>query len=318
MVLGAITGYFNAAVGLLYVIAGTVGVMAASSGKRRVLSLVVCDLDFLCTDEDDIICETQQFFLLMVLTSVVGLVVNLVGLMEPTLITDTEERDFGFATIAPSMLWFIVALLFLAIFCIPCVTIASVNVCTRCIREGKKKESRKAGTKGKSFDKQPDYAEPQKPTNTKGTVSRRRAHTDKKQKQDDLGLDEYELSVLREFTEEAQQQTKKSNEEKPSPSQEQKQSQQQQQQGQTGKSQASASDAAAAAAAAEPDGVVIVEMNSATNTPAATRPKPLPVPPAAAPPPKPTTPSPSNNNAAVASHSKPQQQQQEEAKPKNK
>lgn len=47
VVLGAITGYFNAAVGLLYVISGTLGLIAASGCKRRAVSLLVCPEHFL-------------------------------------------------------------------------------------------------------------------------------------------------------------------------------------------------------------------------------------------------------------------------------
>ena len=198
VVLGAVTGYFNAAVGLLYVISGTLGLIAASGCKRRVVSLLVC-LYHSCFPRLSsivlhVLASSLQFFVLLVLTSIAGLGVNVVGLMQPTLVTNTDARDFGFAVVAPSVIWFIFALLFLAIFCIPCVTVASVNMCSCCSSSGNNKD------KPKKQMQQPTSSVRPRPASSKETTSRKRHHGG-----GEGGLDEEELSVLREAAAEAKE-----------------------------------------------------------------------------------------------------------------
>ena len=130
----------------------------------------------------------------MVLTSIAGLGVNVIGLMQPTLVTNTDARDFGFAVVAPSVIWFIFALLFLAIFCIPCVTVASVNVCSCCSSTGNHKD------KPKKQAQRPTSAIRPRPASSKESTSRKRHHGGQ-----EGGLDEEELSVLREAAAEAKE-----------------------------------------------------------------------------------------------------------------
>lgn len=130
----------------------------------------------------------------MVLTSIVGLGVNVVGLMQPTLVTNTDARDFGFAVVAPSVIWFIFALLFLAVFCIPCVTVASVNVCSCCSSTGNHKD------KPKKQVQQPTSSVRPRSASSKESTSRKRHHGAQESR-----LDEEELSVLREAAAEAKE-----------------------------------------------------------------------------------------------------------------
>ena len=138
----------------------------------------------------------------MVLTSIAGLGVNVVGLMQPTLITNTDARDFGFAVVAPSVIWFIFALLFLAIFCIPCVTVASVNVCSCCTSTGNRKGKTKKPVQSSGSSIRP------RPGSSKESTSRKRHHASQ-----EGGLDEEEMSVLREAAAEAKECEKKQKEE---------------------------------------------------------------------------------------------------------
>lgn len=90
----------------------------------------------------------------MVVVNVIALAVNLAGVADPNFLTTMEVRDLGFIKLAPSALWFLGALAFMAIFCvcvfgssslspwhctdnflpavaqIPCIAIAVANVCT--------------------------------------------------------------------------------------------------------------------------------------------------------------------------------------------
>lgn len=85
----------------------------------------------------------KQFFFLMILASVTGVLVNLVGLVHPEYISTVESKDFGFAVVNPSVAWFLCALLFLTVFCIPCLTVASANLCKCCWDSSGNKNKRK-------------------------------------------------------------------------------------------------------------------------------------------------------------------------------
>jgi hypothetical protein len=121
IVLGAITGYFSAAVGMLFVVAGIVGIVAAAFNRKAL----------------------AVFFLaVLVVVNVIALAVNVCGVVDPKFLTTMEARDLGFMTIKPSVLWFLGGLAFMAVFCIPCITIAVVNVCTFRARAPAEKASR--------------------------------------------------------------------------------------------------------------------------------------------------------------------------------
>ena len=136
VVLGAVTGYFNAAVGLLYVIAGTLGVLAGSGNRKTAVSFLVCIISSCTLFILQSVSKHEQFFLLMIVACICGLLVNLIGLLQPVLISGEQSRDFGFAIVTPSVVWFLGALLFLAVFCIPCMTVASANLCSCCWNSG--------------------------------------------------------------------------------------------------------------------------------------------------------------------------------------
>ena len=64
----------------------------------------------------------------LVAVNVIGLAVNLAGIVDPTFLTTLDARDLGFIVIKPSVLWFLAGILFQAIFCIPCIAVSVTNV----------------------------------------------------------------------------------------------------------------------------------------------------------------------------------------------
>ena len=85
----------------------------------------------------------NSFSFLMTFASFSGVLINLVGLLHPEYVTRMESRDFGFVAVNPSVVWFLGALLFLTIFCIPCLTVASANLCSCCWDSSKSKNRKK-------------------------------------------------------------------------------------------------------------------------------------------------------------------------------
>eukprot|EP00727_Mastigamoeba_balamuthi_P007041 m51a1_g2958 hypothetical protein (210) ;mRNA; f:661531-662317 len=108
LVMGAVTGYFSVAVGLLFVLAGIIGIVSVAFQRKAIAAF---------------------YMMVLCVVNVVGLIVNLAGAADPSFLSTTsEKRDVGFMTITPGVVWFFGGLVFMALFCIPCITISVVNL----------------------------------------------------------------------------------------------------------------------------------------------------------------------------------------------